>query len=417
VLNPNSEFPDCFWGWDELTIYDYPAWIVADDWLCTDDRPITEIHWWGSYWNWSEQTPRSGGPVSFHIGIWKDVPASANVAWSHPGEMIWEWVVARADVKERWVGCDYHPDHGTESCFRYEFTIPESEWFYQEPGPTIYWISISGIYDFANNLPEIWGWKTRKHFFNDDAVRIIVPYDPTVGSVFSDGEPIVDNAGDSWDMAFALFTTGGPVTPTPTSTPTEEPTDTPTVAMTPTVTPTHDPGLKWSQPPVFNPNSNEPDCFWGWDETSAYGGIKYSIVNCDVNCVTFEWTLPVVADDWLSEDDRPITDVHWWGSYVGWNEDVPPVNAPNRFHIGIWTDTPANADRHWSHPETMIWEWVVPKTEIDERPAGCDFYPGRGKDSCFRYGFTIPETQWFYPDSIQRFQIYWISIAAIYDST
>ena len=28
--------------------------IVADDWKCTDRRPVTDIHWWGSYEDWDE---------------------------------------------------------------------------------------------------------------------------------------------------------------------------------------------------------------------------------------------------------------------------------------------------------------------------------------------------------------------------
>jgi len=29
---------------------------------------------------------------------------------------------------------------------------------------------------------------------------------------------------------------------------------------------------------------------------------------------------PIVADDWQCRDPRPVTDVHFWGSYIGWRK-------------------------------------------------------------------------------------------------
>ena len=43
---------------------------MADDWKCTDRRPVTDIHWWGSYkkWDKAEAPPSPVGPDKFHIG-------------------------------------------------------------------------------------------------------------------------------------------------------------------------------------------------------------------------------------------------------------------------------------------------------------------------------------------------------------
>ena len=292
VLNPESPYPDCFWGWDEVSIYGpsssiglwFPAWacatqchgdadcdgivsvndmvilnaamgsvypgitydpradfdrdgdvdnndlailtsywgtqpppdcatspsqqhIVADDWLCKTNQPVTDVHWWGSYEGYRDDVPPLG-PDFFHIGIWTDVPAGIDQEWSHPEKMIWEWWVPRAELNETYVGCDYHPEHmqDIDSCFRYDFIIPEDQWFYQEDPNTIYWISIAAFYPDGTTEMFPWGWKTRPHYFNDDAVRIFVPTDPVVGSVFEAGEPIEDEAGNSWDMAFELTT-------------------------------------------------------------------------------------------------------------------------------------------------------------------------------------------------------------------
>ena len=62
--------------------------------------------------------------------------------------------------------------------------------------------------------------------------------------------------------------------------------------------------VKWNQPPVLNPGSQ---CYWGWDEPSVYRGEQ------------------IVADDWKCTDRRPVTDIHWWGSYQDWDEPEPPL--------------------------------------------------------------------------------------------
>ncbi|MFH1110081.1 MAG: hypothetical protein V1790_12935, partial [Planctomycetota bacterium] len=266
-----AQQPECFWGWDEHSHYQsLGCAIVADDWACTTNQPITDIHWWGSYQQWTTHEPPPIAPEMFHIGIWTDVPAgeisetccycynppmvlppttcSPNprdqaecdqwgggqyeqctyfpssrcmedhceaiqpLPYSHPGKMIWESIVPRTLLNERYVGCDEYPGQPLDTCFRYDFDIPESQWFYQRPSadPTIYWISISAFY--MGPPPQFpWGWKTREHFFNDDAVRIFAPNPPLLGSEFIEGVPIVTPDGESWDMAFVLTTnTPGP---------------------------------------------------------------------------------------------------------------------------------------------------------------------------------------------------------------
>ena len=281
TFNPLSEHPECFWGWDEPSLYGSPQWIVADDWFCERPDPLTDIHWWGSYENWEGIGPPDSAPGSFHIGIWTDVPAGMGLPFSHPGVMLHQWVVPRSALNERSVACDYHPDHmaDPDGCFRYDFRIPEGQWFQQEPGEHIYWLSISARYEGSGcqcngdvngdgmvnitdvsqvmihfgcpvgaGIPEcdasdvncdgdvddadlqvlqcqfgtwppdpsccaqssenLWGWKTREHFFSDDAVRIFAPTAPVPGMEFIMGEPIEEPIGVSWDMAFVLTTPG-----------------------------------------------------------------------------------------------------------------------------------------------------------------------------------------------------------------
>ncbi len=204
LYNPASPKPECLWGWDEPSIYGGGE-IAADDWLCTSEQPISDIHWWGSYIGWADVEPPPGAPESFHIGIWTDVPAGVDQPFSHPDTLIHEWIVPREELNERPVACDYHPDFmsAPEACFRYDFVIPEPEWFYQEPSCNIYWISIAAMY--SSPWENAWGWKTREHFFNDDGVIIWAPMEPQLGSVYQSGVPL-ELQGTSWDLAFALTT-------------------------------------------------------------------------------------------------------------------------------------------------------------------------------------------------------------------
>ncbi|MBI4719315.1 MAG: hypothetical protein HY763_16080 [Planctomycetes bacterium] len=208
VYDHASPNPACFWGWDEHSHNECPGCpLLADDWLCDSEQPVSDVHWWGSYLGRTDPTPPPVGlgPDFFHIGIWTNIPAGVDQPWSHPGQMMWEWMVPRSEAGERYVGCDFHPGFaGGDACFRYDFAVPSAQWFVQGPQCDLFWISISAIYQ----QPPLftWGWKTRPHFFEDDAVRIFLPNPAHLGMVFQQGMPVEYPAGVSWDMAFVLTT-------------------------------------------------------------------------------------------------------------------------------------------------------------------------------------------------------------------
>ena len=213
-----AQTPPLFNGWDERSDYYWGPPIVADDWLCTDNRPVTDIHWWGSFLGWDQPYPPQL-PDAFRIAIWTDVPAGgATEPFSHPGQVIWEYETT-SSTNYRWNFAGYDRDPrmpaGTdwnETCFQFNLDLPPLKWFYQQPGPSgqnVYWLSIAAVYaPFQPLYP--WGWKTRPHFYNDDAVRIwqVTPAWPPVWlSQWVQGEPIEYPAGTSWDVAFELTTT------------------------------------------------------------------------------------------------------------------------------------------------------------------------------------------------------------------
>ncbi|NLE57964.1 MAG: hypothetical protein GX616_06355, partial [Planctomycetes bacterium] len=204
---PTHNPPPVFYGWDEQSLYNWGPPIVADDWHCTDQRPVTDIHWWGSFIGWTQPDPPQM-PDAFHIGIWTDVPAGIDKPFSHPGRLIWENYCT--SFVWNFAGYDHDPRGliENEACFQFNQYLNPDEYFYQDPGPdgNIYWISISAIYQQLPVHP--WGWKTRPHFFQDDAVRITDTsmWPPAVGSEWTGGEPIEFPQGISWDVAFELST-------------------------------------------------------------------------------------------------------------------------------------------------------------------------------------------------------------------
>jgi hypothetical protein len=239
IIDANA--PKLVLGWDELSDYRRRP-VVADDWLCKDPRPVTDIHWWGSFIGWGQPYPPPILPRAFHIGIWTNTPnpdPCDPTTFSHPDHLIWE------NFCDNWVwnffGYDKHPweepyDY-KETCFQFNQLLSEDEWFYQEPDEpnTIYWLSIAAIYDPNDyNDPNFypWGWKTRPHFFEDDAVQIhdvvtaggIGPvWPPTVCNYWHQGIPIKwppypDPQGVTWDMSFQLTTTVPEAKPEPNDT-------------------------------------------------------------------------------------------------------------------------------------------------------------------------------------------------------
>jgi hypothetical protein len=222
--------PHIFLGWDELSIRQRPP-LMADDWLCDDRRPVTDVHWWGSFIGWDKPDLPLQRPIAFHLGIWTDVPKDPTNpdSFSHPGRLIWEHICK--EYKWNFDGFDKDPRVRDtvndvagaalfrplvrDSCFQFYCKLPQDAWFRQKPRPNlkgrVHWLSIAAIYGPNQDEPRYpWGWKTRPHFFNDDAVRIFQLQDgtwpPVRGAAWLAGKPVEYPVGLSWDLAFELTT-------------------------------------------------------------------------------------------------------------------------------------------------------------------------------------------------------------------
>ncbi len=189
---------------------------LADDFLCTQTGPITDIHLWGSFL--SDHIPPDGpANMTIELAIYADVPVGPNIPYSHPGDRLWnktfrpgqfdaglcyhvvdgEWW--HDPVLMQWI----HP--GDFNCYQFDFYVDPAEAFQQVEG-RIYWLGLKYYF----NDPEIrFGWKTSYEQWNDDACYL------GENGPAPAWRPLVYGGGHPWepasmDLAFAL---SGPPAP------------------------------------------------------------------------------------------------------------------------------------------------------------------------------------------------------------
>jgi hypothetical protein len=157
-------------GWDVNATSDPEAGIgviLADDWLCTQSGPVTDVHFWGSWKHGIE------GQI---IGFWLSIHANDPGPPSKPDITLWErftedFIVADPHdppASQGW----YDPMTGEVipddhvPYFLYNITnIPDP--FIQEEG-TIYWLNVTAV--VVDPVGTQWGWKSTLENWEDDAV-------------------------------------------------------------------------------------------------------------------------------------------------------------------------------------------------------------------------------------------------------
>lgn len=294
--------PDCDIGVDvaSWSVPGAPVVIskVADDWLC-DGRPVTAVRWWGSYIGW-EATNSSGQilppaqqPAGFLLTWYTDVPAGAT-PYSMPGSVLATNYLPLGPFGYPVPGYVYE---NTQCVSELNFLDPtqyEHEYVYyaeltndwNEKEGRVYWLSVEAIY--TGEFTYAWGWKTTPlpWNWNDDAVNqggsglwTNMLYPPP-GWEQAMNHPY---KGESVNMAFELLSDICPAR-----------------------------CKKWAQPPDMTNGENMAS--WRYETNS--GTLR--------------------ADDFIS-DGRPITDIHWWGSYLTWyyvdpgseTNPIPPPRGDN----------------------------------------------------------------------------------------
>ena len=366
-----------YYGWNEESIYD--GWqIVADDWLCDTADPVTDVHWWGSFINWREaDLPIDILPTAFKITIWTDVPAGVDYPWSHPGQVIHE--IDSTYFNYEFVGWDFDPrTEMYEACFRFDYWLQPHEYFLQEPGDNIYWISIAAVYDASGIPMHPWGWKTRPRDYGsgapDDAVRIFDPVAPIMGSLFGLGDPIWWPTEDqSWDMAFDLSASMFVPEPKWTQTPHQA-----------------DEGFDAASDFWWNENTSTVEIKWEQLPNPEWSGLH---AHDSDDGLTFQRI--ILADDWLCEGGV-VTDFHWWGTV----ED--PGAGLESFELSIHDNDPQAC----LPLDPALRLMVVPITSVTITPTGVFNNVGL---EIIRYDYILPQSDWFYQEQGQR---YWLNITA-----
>jgi hypothetical protein len=296
-------------------ISDGLGYVLADDFVCTNTGPITEIHIWGS---WLHDV--HSAVTNFIVGIYSDVPAVTNavgVTPSHPGSLLWSESFGQGQFSE---GIDTVGQEQFISPASVDIVGPDTNvWFYcffptnqftqtgTNTAPTTYWLAVyaQGLFGGAVFNPPQFGWKTTPSIRND--VSVFTQWTgalPALGAPWNTNStpPNTPIGAQPLDLAFILATATNPPTP---------------------CCPDTNDTVKYVQPPNVD------------------SGI-------DVDAVINR--SGVLADDFPCTMTGPITDIHIWGSWV--NDNFDP-NA--QFILSIWSDVPASPLGGFSHPGELLW--------------------------------------------------------------
>jgi len=287
------QYPDPA-GWDVLDHYEYGFSSIADDWLCTENGTVDNIHFWGSWYG-----DQMGLINGFMITIHADIPAGEQANWSMPGEILWSkyipifnYTLYTTELQGWYEPPDYFEPGNHINCWYYNITNI-SDPFIQTNG-TIYWLNISAD---VEEITGWWGWKSSIDHWNDDAV--FWNYASMQWEELKD--PMTN---ESMDMSFIIE--GEPL----------EYGD-----------PTEFPNAKMHYPQYPDP--------YGWD----------------VNWINY-----YLADDWMCNFTGNVTDIHFWVSSYNDSftyEDIYDkfANTISPIYLAIWS----NNDSYPSHPQEPLY--------------------------------------------------------------
>jgi len=297
-----------------LDVLNSGPWVLADDFICTNTGPISDIHIWGSWLN-----DKHGTITNFWLGIYDDVPANPNNPTnsnSHPGNLLWSesfpvgqfaesiWSASQESFLDpgppaiigldtnAWYYCFYPTNPFTQSGSR--------------AAPKTYWIAAYAQVPTVVGAPTPqYGWKTTGFVQHDTSVHTPWP-------------GFLPGTNTSWMTNAYQPPPGGPLVPLDLAFKLETPTNTPPSTL---CTDTND-GVKYLQPPNLQ----------GLDVWNSG-----------------PWML---ADDFICTQSGPVSDIHIWGS---WLSDSVRTNSLT-FTLGIYDDVPVGPNNTNSHPGNLLWQ-------------------------------------------------------------
>ena len=180
-------------------------YVLADDFVCTNTGPVSDIHLWGSWLNDSAQT----NTIVFWLGIYDDVPAGTGSTFSHPGtNLLWQqWftpgqyaeMVWTNHASEQFLDPGQASSLGGDSVVWYYCFYPTNA-FQQTGTPTnskTYWLAAYAQLPVGTTG---YGWKTTTSYQHDISVHAPWP-----------GIAPTNNPG--WTTNYYINPLGGPAVP------------------------------------------------------------------------------------------------------------------------------------------------------------------------------------------------------------
>lgn len=187
---------------------DGTATMLADDFICTQTGPISDIHIWGSWLN--DKLDRR---PTFWLGIWSDVPATKDSP-SRPGELLWSQVFPPGQYQGSLYKTvpfeTFYTRHPTNTIMGADHQIWKYDFFprtsFRQTGtpwlPKIYWLSL-----VASNMPGTYfGWKTTPDHFNDAASFVPVQIKPHFPILTDSWRVLTDITRRPRELSFAITT-------------------------------------------------------------------------------------------------------------------------------------------------------------------------------------------------------------------
>lgn len=186
-------------GWDVQDV----RLILADDFLCTETGPITDVHLWGSF---QHDMGGVGLINNIHLSIHDN---DVTGLFSKPGNLLWQADFGPNDFKiqqsgtgpQGWLDPSLPPPIPQDHWNIYQINITNIRNPFVQEVDNVYWLDVQ-----VTSLDSQFGWKTsRSPHFMDDAVWGMVPADGPGGPTPIAWQPLEDPfTGASLDMAFVI---------------------------------------------------------------------------------------------------------------------------------------------------------------------------------------------------------------------
>lgn len=418
--DPTSRTP-VFFGWNEPAFATRPqlfataTWnLVADNFRCIGDMPVSAVQWWGSYQNWRGDRAPNIKPDSWRIGFWSHAKADFRHPFGRPDRLLWVVTATPDRVMEEKAGTTEFPQKPSDTAFRYLMDLRPAEYFRQDrhlssTQDRVFWISITAVYTSTVAPPNPWGWQTRPrpwedgavtaHFRRDD-IRAGFVLDPTTVQPIQNSLHCQQRR--EYDMAFELQT---------------------------------DPmWIQWDQP--FTGLRDWP--YYESEESMAIEGggtgtgVKWtqapdtSSAGVDVD-ITKDlpptWPATICADDFECRETGPITGITLWGT---WYRDIlssgSPANAT--FTLSIRENIPASASATgYSMPGRVLWRKTFDRGEFSVEPVAAytesffnpsnNAFDQNNRWMLYRYTFRIDPRDAFQQTGTEaRPVVYWLTAQA-----